>query len=244
LVGNKKQKMSLEQRLVNQFRKDAKVADMGGYGLSGGCQDANSALDNYKSELMNNVESGDAGGRRKRGRPRKAKGGIVSGGVPSGGFFPGAQFLIPAAISLISHLAGKGHDGHAKLPGISGGMVNPFAGMERKMMGREHKGQSPPFVTMGSGMSGGVGSGGKMPKGYPSMYPGSFPMPGFYPGGQDGYQGIGGARQGRCRPKNPARVAAGRKAASENPWLKKVAAYRKSHPGMSQKDAMKALATF
>jgi hypothetical protein len=107
---------------------------------------------------------------------------------------------------------------------------------------------------------GGTLSAGAM--GYPARYPGSFPMPGFYPAepimteakrmsfidglglgsgaGLSGGTGTGGVARQMKKHKSPAKVAAGKKAASENPWLKKIAAYRQEH-GVSQKQAMIAL---
>ncbi len=209
--------MSLEQKLLGQYRKNAKIADMGGYGLSGGSDDGmRAAQDMYSKELMSldSKGMGLSGGRRKR---RKAPKEV------EGGFFPGASIIIPAVASLVSSLLKKG----GNVPGLSGG--------------------GSPMV--GHGQSGGIQSGGMtqhrgMPMGYPERYPGSFPMPGFYPGGQDGYQGnIGSGLSGGGRmkkSKNPNRVAAGKKSASGNSWLSRVAEYRKSH-GVSQKEAMIAL---
>lgn len=231
--------MTLEQRLISHYQKDAKIADMGGYGLSGGDMSHN-VLDQYQTQLMNTLNTSiprsgmEGSGLRKRGRP-KGKGKKAKA---KGGFFPGAAFLIPAAISLISNLAktsrGSGLSGGIMSGGVpsggimSGGMINPFTKPVADGIMKERKG-SPSI-------------------GYPSKYPGSFPMPGFYPGIQSGdmtHMGMGDGLSGgtshkQKHRKSPSRVSAGKKAASENPWLKKVAAYRKKH-SVSQRDAMIAL---
>lgn len=210
--------MSLEQRLINQYRKDANIADMGGYGLSGG---NDNVLDEYQHQLMNTLNtsiprSGPLGsglashGGRKRGRPRGSKN---KSSKSKGGFFPGAAMLAPAAIALISKLiSGKG---------LSGG--------EMSMLSRI----APNDIANGIKLE----QKGSPSIGYPSKYPGSFPMPGFFPGPQESYgqgypvsgQGLSGGRKARAS-RGP----------SSNPWLKRVADYRKSH-GVSQKEAMIAL---
>lgn len=118
----------------------------------------------------------------------------------------------------------------------------------------------------GNGLSGGsnrygyaehFGNDNPMHVGFQQKYPGSFPMPGFYPNSDGaGLSGGHGIMTGGYRPaymggmmggsskakkvKNPARVAAGKAAAAKSDWLRKVAAYRKE-TGASQKDAFKAL---
>jgi hypothetical protein len=52
--------------------------------------------------------------------------------------------------------------------------------------------------------------------------------------------GLSGGRR-MARAKNPRRVAAGLSGGSVNPWLSAIAEYRRTHPNVSQKNAMIAL---
>lgn len=133
----------------------------------------------------------------------------------SGGFPFAAVFAaLPAIVSAIKHFSGDGHDQ------MGGGMINPFSksgGYDRQV-------------------------------GYPGKYRGSFPMPGFSPppdgsvyvGAPMGSRGSSLSGGKRHRVKNPQKVNAGKSAAKSNPWLRKLAEYRKIH-GCTQSEAMKAL---
>lgn len=244
--------MSLEQKLTRKYQKDALISDMGGYGLGQGLT-GGYATNDYQQQLYNTVAgNGQSGGGRKRGRPRKVKGGAMqykiplqdpSGGEMSGGFpFAAAFAAIPAVISAIKAIRGSG--------GIYGQkeVKKLYKGGKKSMLSQMKEGL-PPFMDMGQGLSGGMSMGYDLSSGYPRKYKGSFPMPGFSPP-PDGYtrdsrqmmsgsagvamgQGLsGGAKQRRkaYAYKSPAQLA----------WQKKLEAYRKSHPGSSLMDAMKA----
>lgn len=250
--------MSLEQKLARKYQKDALISDMGGYGLSGGY-----ATNQYQKELYDSV-AGPSGaglsGGRKRGRPRGSKsmmkGCGQSGGELSGGFPFAALFAaVPAIISAVKAIKGGSSSGMG--PPLSGpGLDGMSGGMTRRMLGqsgtKRGKSRLPPFMTMPDTVAGGMMY--DLSQGYPSKYKGSFPMPGFSPP-PDGYtrssrqmlpkgtkgtkggagvsgQGLSGGVGGMVRrgPKSAAQLA----------WQRKLSAYRKSHPGSSLMDAMKA----
>jgi hypothetical protein len=142
--------MSFEQRLYDTYKKGAMIADMGGYGLSGGMEMSSQGLspnttDNYEMMIKNAVGShaygnGLSGGRKRK--PRKARKSMMGMG-PSGGSFrmseknpygPGGMYphsfptpgFFPGNLSELKHnmSMGMGPSGG----GLSGGrrrMKNP-----------------------------------------------------------------------------------------------------------------------
>lgn len=149
------------------------------------------------------------------------------------------------------HKPAKRHRKHSMHGGSDGSMGDYESEIKKAVYGhgiKDGQGMIPSHMIKGGHMQG-------MHLGYSARYPGSFPMPGFYPAEPmmteakrmnfiDGIgtvgQGLSGGGRRMKHMKSPAKVAAGKKAASENPWLKKIAAYRQEH-GVSQKQAMIAL---
>lgn len=107
--------MSLEQRLLDQYQKSARIADMGGYGLSGGMQDQltpqapgmvlNTSLQALTPEGSKMYARRVGGARKKRGGAISG-GDISSGGALSGGFpwlalAPIVSAVVPEVIKAI-----------------------------------------------------------------------------------------------------------------------------------------------
>ncbi len=241
--------MSLEQKLARTYRKDAQIADMKGYGLSGGA--AQSA---YEKAILDSVSgSGSSGGAVRRTGRRKGikkptkkelamlnslgmQGEGLSAGSLSGGFpFMAALAAIPAIINGIKAIRG-GDCGSS----LSGGMHNPFT-LDSDIYKRGYTG-IPPMHSMGSGLSAGSLSGGyNLSAGYPSRYSGSFPMPGFSPPPEGTLPTTRGSGMSGGGKKKRTYQYSADKTPAQKAWQMKLKNYMSSHPGSSLGDAMRAM---